>query len=102
MREIKRQRTRVGDEKLGLGGDTLAFVEGVVPLHKKVDARQATAKVLATLDDLQAKRINKEVVRIGGIIDEVDDSVISDDIRGLLYSLVVVFGNGWNWFVYER
>jgi hypothetical protein len=50
--------------------------------------------VLATLDNLQTKGVDKEIVGIRGVINKVDDGVVRDDVCSLLDGLVVVLRDG--------
>jgi hypothetical protein len=65
-------------------------LNAIVFLHKKVDGCQAATQMLAALNDLKSKGVFEEFVGIITVIDEVDDRVVRDNIRGLFENLVVV------------
>ena len=57
--------------------------------------------MLATLNDLHTESIDEELVGIRGVIDEVDDGIVCDNVRGLFDDLEVILGDSSDRFVYE-
>ena len=52
--------------------------------------------MLTTLDNLKTEGIKKKLVGVGSVIDEVDNSIVRNDIRGLFDGFVIVLGNSRN------
>ena len=57
--------------------------------------------MLAALNNLSTESVNKELVSVWGIVDEVDDSVVGDNVRGLFDGLVIILGNDRSSLVYK-
>ena len=55
--------------------------------------------MLASLNNLEAERVLEQHVGVGGVIDEVDDGVVGDELCAAFDNLVIVVGDCRNVFV---